>query len=794
MGFLWGLLMWFSCHFALNLCLSFSTKYKKNNEGIDLFVAIGAGVACAGVTIFAFTYLDKEIALIIGGAIGFLTGGLHFYANVKSGELQKAILQQRKATNEDIEKTVEAFRSILANDDFSKQNKIRNTLYDKDFDEQNIVNVEVQLEKLPQIFFGDIDGKITQAIENENSKYIQEVYKLIHQEAVEENDEDCENALLNVDFVNDEEEGWQLAFLECLAEKQNDCFYIILALSSDSKTKRYLVAMRTSNKTNQFGYGVGEFGEVNPDTSNIQHGETSTNYFDVVDSMKLALSKPNPKAKKVSAITSAVTKKAINKKPITKNVDDIDDNEDFIVSEQEVEKLVDLFNNNIVCVNDIIQEMGWTGKKAKGFLDFLSLMGYVGLENEDLFDENLNSLIIREDSIQELIDELPVEIDESAFDEEWHKELSETIQGLVVEMAPKNISKYSFDDIDLIIGKSFCCVRHKPDGLCQEVQDTIRECAKLKYKTKKEFSLEEIKKLIQAAFAKINSQDDESDDGNDDNDEAVFEIGKVYQLADLESKLNTSTGYAQHIFMRELMLEGLKAGGEDVMLDKRAMGELNGKQKPILEVLYMGMQNKAQSQFGEKETEKTPIEAIQFSDNPKSATLTFINPKIYESRTMAFIKVKAGEMMMTSLFRLTETLDAMLLIKSDKTFTVSTFKDWTNQNAGFERTLGSITEKDTKENANKIQGYGLNPDDPICLTSVNDTYTYLNFLKCSSSDEEIVNKVRLGSMSYANVMLDKWQITVKNKKLNLTQNVVLYMNGYARHNDFNKAPKGFTMK
>ncbi len=45
--------------------------------------------------------------------------------------------------------------------------------------------------------------------------------------------------------------------------------------------------------------------------------------------------------------------------------------------------------------------------------------------------------------------------------------------------------------------------------------------------------------------------------------------------------------------MYELMLEGLKTGGEDVMLNKDAMGELGGKQKPILELLYSGMQQKA---------------------------------------------------------------------------------------------------------------------------------------------------------------------------------------------------------
>ena len=49
MWFLWGLLMWFGCHTALNLCLSFSRKYKDSNYGMDLYVAL---VACVGATIF----------------------------------------------------------------------------------------------------------------------------------------------------------------------------------------------------------------------------------------------------------------------------------------------------------------------------------------------------------------------------------------------------------------------------------------------------------------------------------------------------------------------------------------------------------------------------------------------------------------------------------------------------------------------------------------------------------------------------------------------------------------------
>src|SRR5690554_5753957 len=101
MWFLWGLLMWFGCHYALNMSLSFSTKYKYSKDGFDLYVAIGTGVACLGAAIFAFSYIDKEIAFLIGGGFGFLTGALHFYANVKSGELQKVIMHSIRTKNDD---------------------------------------------------------------------------------------------------------------------------------------------------------------------------------------------------------------------------------------------------------------------------------------------------------------------------------------------------------------------------------------------------------------------------------------------------------------------------------------------------------------------------------------------------------------------------------------------------------------------------------------------------------------------------------------------------------------------
>ena len=505
MWFLWGLLMWFGCHYALNMCLSFSTKYKKSKDGLDLYVAIGTGVACLGATIFAFSSIDKEVAFLIGSAIGFLTGGIHFYSNVKSGELQRVISQSNRAKDDELKEKIETLKSILENDEFSQKNKAQNTILNSDFTEINNINVDVQLKKLPKMFFDDPDGKIANAIEAFNNEFIDEVYEMLHQEAVDNYENElCVSPLLGVDILHDEIKGWQFAFLECLAKEQYDCFYIILALSSDGKTMRYFVAALTSSKTNQFGYGIGEMSEVNPDDSSISHGKTSTNYFDVVNALELALSKPNPKAKKVSSITSTTSKTA-NKK---------------------------------------------TTVQVK--------------QNEK------------------------VEDDKEGF---------------------------------------------------------------------------------------------------------AFEIGKVYPILDLEKRITTSTGHAQHIGLFELMLEGLKVGAEDIILDRHSTGDFNGKQKPILEILYLGVQQKAQKKYGEKLVEKTPIELIHFNDSPKSATITFINPKVNESRTITLASVELGEITIKSLFRMTETLDAEITIKKNRTFTVTSYKDLKTPNSTMNEQINELNKE-----------------------------------------------------------------------------------------------------
>ncbi|OQC11883.1 MAG: hypothetical protein BWX72_02123 [Firmicutes bacterium ADurb.Bin080] len=456
-----------------------------------------------------------------GGAVGFLTGGIHFNSNVKSGELQKTFSQSNNIDDE-ANKIVEMLRATVANDSFSEQNRVSNTISNRSFGEQNNINIEVQLETLPQRFFDDIDGEITKAIENEDSETIEEIYNELHQKAVDESDDDCENALINVSFEHEATAGWLLTFLECIAEKQSDCLYIILALSSDGKTRRYLVAMRTSSGTNQFGYGKGELCEVNPDNSSITHGETSTNFFDITDSMEKALAKYNPKAKKISAVASATLKKKKSSKT-KEDIDDLmkslfkDDNydkrvEEFSVSEEDAEIIATLFRQGTNDVNTILTKLKWEREKRNQFIDFIFTMGFIEIGDFDSFEDEIFdnvSFSIDYSKFQEFFDNLPIDFGDDFFDDEWHKECCESIINLIDEITATNKNKLIYDskDIDLLIGKCFCCITRKPTDLCAAVQDEVKNLAK-----NKKLSIGEIKTLIKNVFLSFAvDEDDESE-------------------------------------------------------------------------------------------------------------------------------------------------------------------------------------------------------------------------------------------------------------------------------------------
>lgn len=91
MWFLWGFLMFFICHIAMNLFLSFIKEYNETQEGMNLFVAFGAVVFYVGALIFGLNVIGNTAAILVGNGIGFCTGFAHYKTNLRNKELQKRI-------------------------------------------------------------------------------------------------------------------------------------------------------------------------------------------------------------------------------------------------------------------------------------------------------------------------------------------------------------------------------------------------------------------------------------------------------------------------------------------------------------------------------------------------------------------------------------------------------------------------------------------------------------------------------------------------------------------------------
>lgn len=100
MWFLWGFLMFFVCHIAMNVFLSFVKKYNRNKQGMDLFVLIGAVVFWIGALIFGLTVIGKTAAILVGNVIGFCTGYAHNKLNLRNKELEKKISQEKQTGND----------------------------------------------------------------------------------------------------------------------------------------------------------------------------------------------------------------------------------------------------------------------------------------------------------------------------------------------------------------------------------------------------------------------------------------------------------------------------------------------------------------------------------------------------------------------------------------------------------------------------------------------------------------------------------------------------------------------
>jgi len=193
-------------------------------------------------------------------------------------------------------------------------------------------------------------------------------------------------------------------------------------------------------------------------------------------------------------------------------IDNIFDFDEFMVSEDELEELVNLFNKGITDADKLAEKMGWHGKRKMSFIDHIMTTGkYIEINIDDIFDDEHSSMTLRKDKIQELIDNIPIKMDENDCTSEWYGSVCKEINEFIPKIAPKNKVRYSFDDIDLMIGKAFCCIISKPENLCKKVQETFRECAADEYKTKKEFSLKETQDIIKTVFEKIEAEQCEED-------------------------------------------------------------------------------------------------------------------------------------------------------------------------------------------------------------------------------------------------------------------------------------------
>ncbi len=226
-----------------------------------------------------------------------------------------------------------------------------------------------------------------------------------------------------------------------------------------------------------------------------------------------------------------------NKKDDTKSIKGetkIDEDEIFIedsfkITEEELQQLVDIFNEGITEVDEIIDRMNWNKEKGKGFIDFIFTMGDyidygdkmesgdVKLIIEAIAEDEDKPLKLKEDKIQDLIDNISLDMNDKNLDPKYYYGICESIIDFIPKVAPKNKDYYSFDEIDLMIAKCFCCLISKPDDLCDYVQDTFKTSANLSYKKRNEFNLKEIIETIKSIFTVNESvwcgeEDDESDE------------------------------------------------------------------------------------------------------------------------------------------------------------------------------------------------------------------------------------------------------------------------------------------
>ena len=184
-----------------------------------------------------------------------------------------------------------------------------------------------------------------------------------------------------------------------------------------------------------------------------------------------------------------------------------DTEEEFLVSETDAEIIATLFRQGVGDYPSIVKAVKWNKVKQKQLFDFMTLMGYYDFGGS-LFDEDftpsLSNIRVPEDKYEEFFQNLSIEFSEDFWDEEWYRAAYDELRQFLIRLAKKNPSfkkknGYSLDDMELIIGMTFCPLTQKPENLCAEIQNLMR--MRLRRTGKDIFSFEEILFAFDKAFA-----------------------------------------------------------------------------------------------------------------------------------------------------------------------------------------------------------------------------------------------------------------------------------------------------
>lgn len=187
-----------------------------------------------------------------------------------------------------------------------------------------------------------------------------------------------------------------------------------------------------------------------------------------------------------------------------------DKDEKFIVSEAEAEIIATLFRKGVSDFPSLVKALKWDKEKRNQLYDFMTLMGYYDFgENlyddmSEIFEPSLSHIRVPEDKYTEFFQNLPIAFSEDFFEEEWYKEAHKGLREFLIRLSNenpmfKNKKGYSLNDMETIVGMTFCILAQRPETLHEEVISLMR--IKLRKTGKDAFSFDEILAVFDKAFA-----------------------------------------------------------------------------------------------------------------------------------------------------------------------------------------------------------------------------------------------------------------------------------------------------